>query len=154
MTIGMHHIGVYCSDIDKSLHFYADVLDFRLLFTTVAYEGDKPLKMAWIRNGDIIIELLEQSDKSVLEAHRKSLNHFSIRTDDMNAFVEHLASHGIDMEAGPFDTGCEFDRKLDAADSDVFTKYGDKGVKLTIAFFRGPAGERIEAVQDNRGELT
>ncbi len=154
MNIGSHHSGVYCKDIDESIAFYTDVLGFRHLFSTDAMEGDKPLKMAWIKSDEgEIIELLEQEDKSTIDAAAKCLNHVAIRVNDMDEIVERLNANGIAIEAGPFDALCPFDRPLGDEDADVFTVYGDKGAKLKIMFFRGPGNERIEAVQDNIGAM-
>ncbi len=154
MKIAPHHYGAYCNDIDESIGFYTDVLGFRHLFSTETMEGDKPLKMAWVKSDDgVIIELLEQEDKSTIDAANKCLNHFAVRVADMDEIVARLNDKGITIEAGPFDALCPFDRPLTAADDDVFTAYGDKGAQLKIMFFRGPGGERIEAVQDNIGPI-
>ncbi len=154
MKIAPHHIGAYCNDIEESIGFYTDVLGFRHLFSTETMEGDKPLKMAWVKSDDgVVIELLEQEDKATIEAAKACLNHFAVRVEDMDAIVERLGEKGVAIEAGPFDALCPFDRPLGAADSDVFVAYGDGGAKLRIMFFRGPGGERIEAVQDNIGAL-
>ncbi len=154
MKIGMHHSGIYCRDIDESIAFYVDLLSFKHLFSTMAMEGDKPLKMAWLKSSDgVVIELLEQEDKTPLEATAKSLNHVAIRVESMDEIVKTLGEKGIEIEAGPFDALCEFDRPLGAEDNDIFTTYGDGGAKLKIMFFRGPGNERIEAVQDDIGAL-
>lgn len=154
MNIGLHHYGIYCKDIEESIAFYVDVLDFKHLFSTVAMEGDKPLKMAWVKSADgVIAELLEQEDKSTIEAAAACLNHVAVRVADMDEIVARLNEKGIAIEAGPFDALCEFDRPLEDVDSDVFQVYGKGGAKLKIMFFRGPGGERIEAVQDDIGPI-
>lgn len=154
MKIAPHHYGAYCNDIEESIGFYTDVLGFRHLFSTETMEGDKPLKMAWVKSDDgVILELLEQEDTSTIDAANKCLNHFAVRVEDMDAFVKRLQDNDIAIEAGPFDALCPFDRPLGAQDGEVFTVYGDGGAKLKIMFFRGPGGERIEAVQDNIGAL-
>ena len=144
-----HHVGIYCRDIKESIAFYEDVLDCRLLFESDAQEGDKPLKMAWLKRGDLVFELLECEDKATCEAAGSCLNHVALRVDDMDGFVAHLAERGVTVEAGPFDPPLEFDRPLAGGDSDVFAVCGDAGAQLRIMFFRGPGGERFEAVQDN-----
>lgn len=154
MKIAPHHYGAYCNDIDESITFYTDVLGFRHLFSTETMEGDKPLKMAWVKSDDgVVLELLEQADKSTIDAANKCLNHFAVRVADMDEIVAKLNEKGVAIEAGPFDALCPFDRPLGPADDDVFTVYGDGGAKLKIMFFRGPGGERIEAVQDNIGPI-
>lgn len=154
MNIESHHIGTYCRNINESLSFYTDVLGFRHLFSTIAYEGDKPLKMAWVKGGnDVVIELLEQESKATCDAAAQCLNHLAIRVDDMNEIIARLDKHGIAIEAGPFDAQCEFDRPLEDRDSHVFKVCGPRGLNQKIMFFRGPGGERIEAVQDNVSPL-
>lgn len=149
MELGFHHVGVYCRDIEESLAFYEDVFGFRLLFRSDALEGDKPLKMAWIKRGDLIFELLECEDKSTCTAAANCLNHLALRVGDMDEFVVRLGEKGIAIEAGPFDPPMEFDRPLADEDSNVFTVCGNAGAQLRIMFFRGPGGERFEVVQDN-----
>ena len=149
-AIETHHQGIYCKDIDESIRWYCDVFNFRHLFSTETMEGDKPLKMAWIKNdGGFIIELLETADKSCVEANAHTLNHLAVRVENMDEFVALLNEKGVAIEAGPFDALCPFDRPLGAQDNDVFQVYGNGGAHLKIMFFRGPGNERIEAVQDD-----
>ena len=49
MELTLQHAGIYCRDIEESIAFYEDVLGCRLMFRSDAMEGDKPLKMAWMR---------------------------------------------------------------------------------------------------------
>ena len=49
MELSSQHAGIYCRSIEESIAFYTDVLGFELLFESLAMEGDKPLKMAWMR---------------------------------------------------------------------------------------------------------
>ena len=120
----------------------------------MAMEGDKPLKMAWVKSADgVIAELLEQEDKSTIDAAGACLNHVAVRVASMDDIVARLEERGVAIEAGPFDALCEFDRPLEDADGDVFQVYGEGGAKLKIMFFRGPGGERIEAVQDDIGPI-
>ncbi len=153
MELQLQHAGIYCRDIDESISFYEDVFGCRLLFRSDAMEGDKPLRMAWIRGSGVVIELLECEDKATCQAAEKDLNHLAFRVDDMDAFVAFLEERGIAIEAGPFDPPLEFDRPLSEEDGDVFLKPGPKGTQLRIMFFRGPGGERFEVLQDNIAAL-
>ena len=126
MRIGLHHYGIYCRDIEESIAFYVDVLGFKHLFSTMAMEGDKPLKMAWVKSADgVIAELLEQEDKSTIDAAGACLNHVAVRVASMDDIVARLEERGVAIEAGPFDALCEFDRPLEDADGDVFQVYGE-----------------------------
>lgn len=154
MKICSQHVGVYCRDIDESIKFYVDTLGFDHLYSTEAVEGDKPLKMAWLRSdGGLVIELLEQFDKSTIDATANCLNHIAIRTTDMDAFVKHLKDHGVEIEAGPFDNDMLFDHPLSEDEQEIFTTCGADGCKIKIMFFRGPGNERFEVVQDNIAKL-
>ena len=153
MITGMHHAGVYCNDLEESLRFY-EMIGFKLLFRTDAMEGDKPLKMAWVKIGtDAVFELIEQEDKSVVPAAGQTPSHIALRTDDIEAFAEMLKRHGVAIEAGPLDPPLAFDRPLSEEDAATFTTYGDGGAQLKIMFFRGPSFERFEVVQDNIAAL-
>lgn len=153
MKLGFHHTGVYCRDIEESIAFYESILGCRVLFRTNAMEGDKPLKMAWVKGPAGVFELLESEDKATCDAAKGDNNHIALRVDDMDAFASLLQERGVALEAGPFDPPLAFDRALGEDDGDVFVSYGDAGAQLRILFFRGPGGERFEAVQDNIGAL-
>ena len=148
MELTLQHAGIYCRDIDESIAFYEDVFGCRLLFRSDAMEGDKPLKMAWMRGLGTAFELLECDDKATCDAAAGCLNHLALRVADMDAFVAHLGEKGVEIEAGPFDPPLEFDRPL-GVDDDLFAVCGAGGTQLRIMFFRGPGGERFEVLQDN-----
>lgn len=153
MLTDMHHGGVYCHSIDETVAWYK-ALGFRVLFRANAMEGDKPLKMAWIKAGkDIVLELLEQEDKSNVDAAARTQNHIAMRVDDIEAFAGKLRGLGVSIEAGPFSTTLEFDRPLAREDDSTFATFGPAGLNLKIMFFRGINGERFEVVQDNIGAL-
>lgn len=153
MDVAFQHAGIYCRDIDESIAFYEKVFGCELLFRSDAMEGDKPLKMAWMRGAGTAFELLECDDKATCDAAAADLNHLAFRVDDMDAFVAHLAELGIAIEAGPFDPPLSFDRPLAPEHADLFVTHGDAGTQLRIMFFRGPGGERFEVLQDNIAAL-
>ena len=153
MDLTLQHAGIYCRDIDESVAFYEDVFGCRLLFRSDAMEGDKPLKMAWMKGLGTAFELLECEDKTTCDAAAGDLNHLALRVADMDAFVAFLNEKGIDIEAGPFDPPLEFDRPLGSEDAELFSTYGSSGTQLRIMFFRGPGGERFEVLQDNIAAL-
>jgi catechol 2,3-dioxygenase-like lactoylglutathione lyase family enzyme len=154
MITGLHHAGIYCRDIEESIEFYAEVLGFRLIFRCDAMEGDKPLKIAFIRHDSgFCIELLEQVDKSTMESTLKSPNHLALRTDDADAMAAVLKKHRVAFECEPFTAPLRFKQPLDSRDIDVFTKTSPMGTQVRIFFFRGPSNERIEIMADNVGSL-
>lgn len=154
MITGLHHTGIYCNNIDESIAFYSEVFGFHLVYKSDAMEGDKPLKMAFIKHeSGFSIELLEQQDKSSMEGTLVSPNHIALRTDDADAMAEILKKHGVSFECEPFTAPIPFNEPLDARDTDVFTKLSAAGVQVRIFFVRGPSNERIEIMADNIGGL-
>lgn len=146
---GCQHIGIYCRDLGESLAFYRDKLGFKHLFSFDAASGGSPQRMAWVKGWGIVIELIEKADKTTCEAAAACRNHIALRVDDVDAFADGLRAAGVEIEVGPLDTSLAFDRPLDPDDHGTFAVCGPGGTKMRILFFRGPAGERFEAVQDN-----
>jgi lactoylglutathione lyase len=154
MISGLHHVGIYCKNIDESIAFYQEVFGFHLVYKSEAMEGDKPLKMAFIKHeSGFFIELLEQEDKSSMAGTLISPNHIALRTKDADAMAEILKKHGVTFECEPFVAPISFNEPLDARDTDVFTKLSAAGVQVKIFFVRGPNNERIEIMADNIGGL-
>ena len=154
MEVSTQHYGVYTDDLDVSLEFYTETLGFDHLFTAFADEDGIPLKMAWIQNKlGIVIELLEQENYNAAAAAVGCRNHIALRTADMEATVAELKKKGVVMECEPFTAPLEFDRPLLAPHADVFVDCGESNVKLKVAFFRGPFGERFELMQDDLGAV-
>ena len=150
MRFSTQHYGVYTDNLETSLNFYQDVLGFSTLFKAFADENGIPLKMAWVGNGQgIIIELIEQENYQAALAASACRNHIALRCPDMDTAVAGLKAKGIVMECEPFDAVLEFDRELVSAYDDTFASHGGSDVKLKVAFFRGPFGERFELMQDN-----
>jgi Lactoylglutathione lyase and related lyases len=154
MITGLHHIGIYCNNIEESIKFYKEVLGFHLVFMTEAMEGDKPLKMAFIRHDSgFFIELLEQVDKNSMANTLLSPNHLALRTDDADTMFEILEKHQVTFECKPFTAPLSFKSPLSERDSNLFIEHSPKGVQVKIFFFRGPNQERIEVIADNIGGI-
>ncbi|HTE84598.1 MAG TPA: VOC family protein, partial [Dehalococcoidia bacterium] len=100
----MDHIVLNVSDIDRSLHFYGDIL------------GLTPERVAEYRAGEVgfpsvrinehtIIDLFppERQTKVIGEGFAENLNHLCLCADneDMDAVAEYLKAHGLEIETGP-----------------------------------------------------
>lgn len=100
----MDHIVLNVSDIDRSLHFYADVLGL----TAERVEEYRAGKIGFpsVRiNEQTIIDLFppERQATVVGEGGGQNLNHLclALENDDMDAVVDYLAGHSIAIETGP-----------------------------------------------------
>jgi lactoylglutathione lyase len=125
---GLAHIGVYTSNIDRSIQFYTGILDFEQFSESVVVENNSPVKLAFLCNGNLILELIEFAKPF----HRGdgTIDHFAIASEDIETICERLKTKGIVFEtqeigyaANVLENGC-------------------KGI-----FFRGPDNERIEIVE-------
>jgi catechol 2,3-dioxygenase-like lactoylglutathione lyase family enzyme len=100
----MDHIVLNVSDMDRSLHFYTDVLGL----TAERVEDYRAGKVGFpsVRiNEQTIIDLFppERQTKAIGEGFAQNLNHLclAIENEDMDAVVEYLKGHGVEIETGP-----------------------------------------------------
>ena len=132
---GYSHIGIYVTDLDESIKFYQEVLDFDFLFRLLN-ESDG-LKIAMLRLNNCTIELLEPpsdreylvSKEQVVNGALATINHVGILVSDMQKAVDRVKSFGYEFEhRGVYHV----------------PNFGRDTLDLNVAFFRGPNGERIE----------
>lgn len=93
MRTTLHHVHLFSSDMDKSLHFYREMFGARIIFDR---------EMAGSRNvliaiGSGKINLYDQPPK---DHGRGAFHHLGIETDDLNALVEHMKGKGYSFR-GP-----------------------------------------------------
>jgi lactoylglutathione lyase len=114
---GLAHIGIFVSDMNKSVDFYK-----RLGFT-LDTEENPGVKLAFLSAGTCLIELIEQPDAGKRLDGR--IDHIAVEVDDINAAIENANANGIEIDA--------------AAIASAPILGGIKNV-----FFTGPDGERLE----------
>lgn len=94
---GFSHVGVCCSDLDRSTRFYCDVLDFRELFTielgpevAATMEIDGRFTSRMLARDDLRLELLHwiepaaQGDGARRPMDRLGMTHLCFRVDDVD----------------------------------------------------------------------
>ena len=90
---GVGHLGLLCSDVDKSAAFYVDALGMTLLGT------DKPKGIARVGNKGTIISLRQASPAGTVDHFALSIEGF-----DKDAVSKALSAHGVmpreDTDAG------------------------------------------------------
>jgi catechol 2,3-dioxygenase-like lactoylglutathione lyase family enzyme len=84
----LHHAHLFASNIDKSINFYQEMFDAKILFD---------LEMAGARNvmisiGSSKINFYDQPPK---EQERGVVHHLGIETDNLEALVTHMKSKGF-----------------------------------------------------------
>ncbi len=126
MTIGnikgLGHIGMWVSNLEKSLDFYQ-----RLGFRLDAQEN-LDMRLAFLSLGSCAIELMERPANTNEELTSGVIEHIALEVDDIDLAVASACKHGICVDA-----------------SKVMTMHALGGIKNV--FFQGPDGEGLEFFQ-------
>ena len=121
---GLAHIGVFTDDLDKSIEFYTNVLDFTLDYT--AEVGDGAVGLAFVTNGNCIIELIHNKNMDVAASRQAGIiDHIALGVKDISPLVKRLEAKGVTYET--------------KEPMGVNLKNGARNI-----FFSGPSGERLE----------
>ena len=122
---GLAHIGVFIADIEASKKFYTEKLDFEVIQEPELSSPDGTIKIAFIQNGNLVIELVQFPN-----AAKKAdgwVDHIAIKVKNIEAAREELEKRGIVFE----------EKEITYAPN--VGKNGDKWI-----LFRGPDGEHLE----------
>ncbi len=99
-----HHIGVSVPNIDESITWYRDVLDFKL--ERRYYVESIPGTIAMMRNGPLYVELFELADANQLPSDRREPNldlrthgnkHVSFAVENVRFLADELQRRGADI---------------------------------------------------------
>ena len=125
---GMHHVMVRARDLEESLRLYRDMLGMEV----ISQWGSPGSEMVLLDMGDgSCIELGAPGEDSPgvgSEAANDPLTHIALTTTDIHAAIEHVRQAGYEVTMEP--------RDVDLG-----------GLLTTVAFFKGPSGERVEFCQ-------
>ncbi|MCG7343743.1 VOC family protein [Sporosarcina sp. ACRSL] len=112
-----HHGGIEVGNLADSIQLYENMFDFKIeQFLTLIGE-----KMAFLKNEDVRIELIESKDNQALQ----NSVHLAWQVDDIEGWMKRLIGKGLYPSEGPY--------KL---------KNG-----WVVVFYEGLDGEVIELVQ-------
>ncbi|MFH1480421.1 MAG: VOC family protein [Pseudomonadota bacterium] len=87
MRTTLHHVHLFSSDMDKSLHFYREMFGARTIFDR-EMAGSRNVLIA-IGNGKINLY-----DRPPKDPGRGAVHHLGIETDDLETLVEHMKRKG------------------------------------------------------------
>ena len=93
---GMAHIGLFVSDMDQTVGFYHGILGFAILYETTVRGDDGPVRICFIRLGDLCIEAV-QFPKSQ-QRPDGPFDHIAVRVKDIERVKERLERAGIVFE--------------------------------------------------------
>ncbi len=126
---GVHHVALLSSDVERTIRFYQEVLEFPLteLFENRDYEGSTHFFF------DI--------------GHQNTLAFFDFPGLDLGDYAEMLGGlHHLAISVQP-DRWAHLKNKLDELEIEYAHIHGSS------IYFRGPDGERLELISDPLGEM-
>ena len=101
------HVELIPKDIEKSIKFYTEVLQFSLT-ERQSIEGAGPLKeYVYLELGDTRIELVSYENPAPVTADAPHVGYraIAIEVDDMDATIALLKEKGVALTSGPMDLG-------------------------------------------------
>lgn len=132
---GLAHISIFCRDLEESIRFYTENLDFEATYRTVVNpdqepDGFFPVQYVLIQRGTCQIELLQPYDTGKVQVGVKgSVDHFAIEVKDVERVFANMKERGLISEK---------------AEMAFFPKLFD-GMKSFL--LTGPNGEVIELLE-------
>ena len=120
-VVGLHHAGLYVTDLERSIAFYGDVFGLEIA-ERFTFDGEK---IVFLRAGSERLELIEPMAGNT-ERPTGVVDHVALEVPDLDAMLERLRQRGVVL--------------LDASPVPV-TALGAR-----IAFCLGTDGERIELI--------
>jgi catechol 2,3-dioxygenase-like lactoylglutathione lyase family enzyme len=133
--IGLAHIAIFCKDLEESVRFYTEDLDFEKIYETVVNQDQEPdgffpARYVFIQRGTCLIELLQPYDTGKVNAGvNGSVDHFAIEVKNIDGVFTRMKDRGLVEK----DAEMAFFPKL------------FKGMKAFM--IRGPSGEGIELLE-------
>lgn len=98
MNNHIHHIHIFASDLNRSINFYKDSFDGKIILD-MEFAGARNVFM---RIGKGRIHFYDQPPKF---SGRGSIHHFGIQTDDIEGLVKQLKLKGVVFNKGITDAG-------------------------------------------------
>jgi lactoylglutathione lyase len=133
--IGLAHIAIFCKDLEESVGFYMENLDFEKTYETVVNPDQQPpgffpARYVLIQRSTCRIELLQPYDTGHVNVGVKgSVDHFAIEVKNVEKTFSDMAERGLISK----------NMKID-----IFPKlFG--GMKSFL--LKGPSGEVIELLE-------
>lgn len=122
---GLSHVAISCKNIEISIHFYCQVLGFKVNESLGRNKGNIKINVS---SGSYIelfpFEMYQSSDQGALV-------HFALDVSSLKNAMDFLESKGVSIIRGPFD--------IKGLEQQVIAR--------KIAFIQGPDGEEIELVE-------
>jgi len=112
--VNLNHVGISVADLDRSLRFYCEMLDMKVLYR--AEFGGDPYEevmaiphvrgnMCVLKNGTIQLELFQfdqpgpsgKNPDEPISSH--GISHFGVEVEDLDAAYQRLAAAGVKLQS-------------------------------------------------------
>jgi len=129
---GLYHIGIYTTDIERSLSFYTQMLDFNLKWRgMVDHPAMGKIKVALVEQQNCTIELVQPNDAALVNEKAGPIQHLALKVESIDKVMERWKSKKI--------------TEFPLGEIEDLPSFG-KGIRHT--FIYGPSHERIELVEE------
>jgi len=94
------HIGIAVNSIEERLRFFKDMLSLELAGTEEI--NDQKVKVAFVKVGDVNIELLEPTDPAspiakFIAKKGEGIHHIALKTNNISETLKHLTKNNITL---------------------------------------------------------
>ncbi|MBS4223304.1 VOC family protein [Lederbergia citrea] len=101
MIKGIGHLAFTVEDMEKSLHFYCDILGFKKLFELNTEDNEPWIVYLKVCEGQFI-ELFYGGSKSVTMDHKTiGYSHLCLEVTDIHEIADHIKSQGLTLDVEP-----------------------------------------------------
>lgn len=101
MLQGIAHIAFVVSDMEKSLHFYCDVLGMEKAFDLDDDEGKPWINYLKVAEGQFIELFYGGTREYVHHPKNAGSTHICFEVEDIVAAADHLKKHGVQLDIEP-----------------------------------------------------
>jgi catechol 2,3-dioxygenase-like lactoylglutathione lyase family enzyme len=101
MIKGIAHTAYIVKDMDKSLHFYCEVLGFPKVFELPKPDGAPGLIYVKVADGQFIELFYEGVHPYEFNRANVGYYHLCLEVDGIQEIAEHMATHGVEVFIGP-----------------------------------------------------
>jgi len=126
MILGLAHIGLMVSDVNRSKNFYQEILGMEVLHENTIEDETGLINVCFMKKNDLVLEIY-QLPQPYKKAEDGAINHIAFKVKDIETVKDALIQKGIQFTQNEI----VFCKKL-----------FDRGSKWIC--FRGPDNESLE----------
>ncbi|GAA0845406.1 VOC family protein [Bifidobacterium pullorum subsp. gallinarum] len=117
MIKGIAHLAFDVADMEKSLHFYCDILGFTRAFDIANDQGEPWIEYIKVCDGQFIELFYGGQNKPAHVERPVGFSHLCLEVEDIDSLAEHLRNQGITLDVEPVQ-GKDFNMQCWARDPD------------------------------------